>query len=36
MYTDPAETGLRGFCLAFAFTSSAARHVGIDDVIDKP
>lgn len=35
MYADPAETGLGGSCLAFAFTSSLARLVGIDDEIDK-
>lgn len=35
MYADPAETGLGDSCLAFAFTSSVARLVGIDDEIDK-
>lgn len=32
MYTDPAETGLG----APALTTSVARLVEIDDVIDKP
>lgn len=36
MCTDPAETVFGGSCLAFAFTSSVARLVGIGDEIDKP